>query len=202
MPMGRVPLDIHCSRTAKVLASNSQSTFQEYSLTDAWNYLPLPVFLPANAFTSVITESKREGYEPRQNQIGIKVKQVVQILFVMFAQLLDQKQKSLGNRRVAYGLTYLSSSQLNCQLVGQQKASFPAMYILALQNPFLLQYGIAQISVHLHLNVNCISVLCFRCLTILTVWTWKEEMTPVLRPRCFLPDWRMMISLEDSQPFS
>lgn len=88
----------------------------------------------------------------------------MQILFAMLAQLLDRKQKSLRNQRVACGLTYLSSSQLNCQLVGQQKASFPAMYILAAQNPFLLQYGIAQIPVHLPLDVNYISVLCFQCL--------------------------------------
>lgn len=110
------------------------------------------------------------------------MKQVVQILFAMFTQLLDQKEKSLGNWRVAYGLTYLSSSQLNCQLVGQQKASFPAICILALQNPFLLQYGIAQIPAHLLLNVNYISVLCFWCLTTLCELERKKW------PLFFTPD--------------
>lgn len=35
MPVGRVPLDMHSSGTAKVLAFSSRFTFQEYSLTDA-----------------------------------------------------------------------------------------------------------------------------------------------------------------------
>lgn len=73
----------------------------------------------------------------------------------MFAQLLDQKQKPLGHhKRVAYGLTYLSSSQTNCLWVGQQKASFPATGISAPKTRFLLQYGIAQTPVHLPLSAN------------------------------------------------
>ena len=68
VPVGRGPLDRRCSRTAEVLASNSQSPFQEYSLTDAWNSLPLPVFLPGNVFIWVITQSKHEkGMNPDKN---------------------------------------------------------------------------------------------------------------------------------------
>lgn len=64
LPVGRVLLD------TQVLASSSPFTFQEYSLPDAWNSLPLPVFLPVNAFIWVITESKHEkGTNPDKNKL-------------------------------------------------------------------------------------------------------------------------------------
>lgn len=73
----------------------------------------------------------------------------------MFAQLLDRKQKPLGHhKRVAYGLTYLSSSQMSWPWVGQQKASFPATDVSAPKTHLLLQYGIAQTAVHSPLTAN------------------------------------------------
>lgn len=136
MPVGWAPLDTQCSRTAKVLASNSQSTFQEHSLTDAWNSQPLPVFLPVNALIWVITESKHQkGMNPDKTRWVLRWSRWCKFYLRCLHSSWIRSRNLSGIKRVAYGLTYLSSSQLNCLWVGQQKASFPCHGYLSSQKP-------------------------------------------------------------------
>lgn len=155
MPVGWVLLDTQCSRTAKVLPSNSQSTFQEYSLTDAWNSRPLPVFLLVKSVIWVITESKHQkSMNLDRTELVLRWSRWCKFYLWCLHSSCIGSRNLWGIKRVAYGLTYLSSSQMNCAWVGQQKASFPAMGISAPKPLFLLQYGIAQTPVLLPLSAN------------------------------------------------
>lgn len=186
MPVGWAPLDTQCSRTAKVLASNSQSTFQEHSLTDAWNSQPLPVFLPVNALIWVITESKHQkGMNPDKTRWVLRWSRWCKFYLRCLHSSWIRSRNLSGIKRVAYGLTYLSSSQLNCLWVGQQKASFPLPRVSRLPKAV---YSCSMTS-HKH---QCIypsvqTVLCFWCLTTLTV-NLKGRNDPCSSP-VTLPAW-------------
>lgn len=155
MSVGWVLLHTPCSRTAKVLASNSQSISQEYSLTDAWNSGPLPVFLLVKAFIWVIAESKQQkGVNPDKSKLVLRCSRWCKFHLRCLHSSWIRSRNLLGIKRVAYGLIYLSSSQMNCPWVGQQKASFSATGVSAPKTCFLLQYGIAQTAVHLPLSAD------------------------------------------------
>lgn len=117
----------------------AQSTFQEYSLTDAWNSQPLPVFLLVKALIWVITESKHQkGMNLDKTKLVLRWRRWCKFyLRCLHSSWIGSRNLS-GIKNVAYGLTYLSSSQMNCPWVGQQKASFPATDISAPQNPLAL----------------------------------------------------------------
>lgn len=139
MPVGWVLLDTPCSRTARVLPSNSQSTFQEYSLTDAWNSQPLLVFLLVKALIWVITESKHQkGMNPDKTKLVLRWSRWCKFYLQCLHSSWIGSRNLSAIKRVACGLTYLSSSQPNCPWVGQQKASFPCHGYLSPQNPFSL----------------------------------------------------------------
>lgn len=130
MSVGWALLDTPCSRTAK--ASSSQSTSQEYSLTDAWNSQPLPVSLLVKALIWVIAESKHQkGMNPDKSQLVLRWSRWCKFYLQCFHSSWIRSRNLWGIKGVAYGLTYLSSSQVNCPWVGQQKASFSATDIWA-----------------------------------------------------------------------
>lgn len=199
---GWAPLDTLRSRTAQVLASHSQSSSQEYSLRDAWNSQPLPVFLLVKALISVIAESKHQkGMNPDNSELVWRWSRWCKFYLQCLHSSWIRSRILWGIKRVAYGLIYLSSSQVNCLWVGQQKASFSATDTWAPQTRFLLQYGIAQTAVHLPLSANSAVLLVphnSNC-------ELERKKRPLLfTPWPFLPDQRRrrMIPCGDSQPFS